>query len=76
MERHEKFNLVNELSKAVTDRDVYQNELGSKRVEYLANTNTLKINKNFHQEEVEQEVSIRKESEEEIFQKLLAQRKK
>ena len=43
MKRDEKFELINELSMAVTEQTVYDKVLNKGRVEYLANTNTLKI---------------------------------
>ena len=75
MERDEKFGLINELSKAVTDKTVYEHELSKGRVEYLANTRTLKINKNvaFSQEEAKE---IQHETEEELFARIYEQRKK
>ena len=48
MKRDEKFELINELSMAVTEQTVYDKVLNKGRVEYLANTNTLKINKHYN----------------------------
>ena len=44
MKRDEKFNLINELSMAVTNKTVFEHELGDGRIEYVANTNTLRVN--------------------------------
>ena len=57
MKRDEKFELINELSMAVTEQTVYDKVLNKGRVEYLANTNTLKINT--HYKEPEQEKTIK-----------------
>lgn len=75
VEREKKFGLINELSKAVTDKTVYEHELSKGRVEYVANTRTLKINKDvaFSQETETQE--IEHETEEELFARIYEQRK-
>lgn len=75
MERQLKFDLVNELSKAVTDKDVYQNDVHQKRVEYVQNTRTLRVNKQEKIDAQEQVAEVKKETEEEIFARLYAQRK-
>ncbi|MBQ3601359.1 MAG: hypothetical protein II992_09205 [Lachnospiraceae bacterium] len=74
MKRDDKFQLVNELSKAVTDKTVYEHALGTERLEYHANTNTLKINGSVGIEKEEKKVD-EKQVEEEIFAKLYEQRK-
>lgn len=77
MKREKRFELVNELSKAVTDQTVYDHTLGKERLEYLANTNTLKINEEQRKkikEESEQKIE-KQETEEEIFARIYAQRK-
>ena len=76
MERDEKFGLINELSKAVTDKTVYEHELSKGRVEYLANTRTLKINKNVAFPQEAETKEIQHETEEEIFARIYEQRKK
>lgn len=75
MKRDEKFDLVNELSMAVTDQTVYDKVLKKDRVEYLANTNTLKINGQLKEDKPEQVQKIEEESEEELFARIYAQRK-
>ena len=74
MKRDDKFQLVNELSKAVTDKTVYEHALGTERLEFHANTNTLKINGNVGLQQEEKQVD-EKQLEEEIFAKLYQQRK-
>lgn len=76
MKRDEKFNLVNELSMAVTDKTVFEHELGNGRIEYVANTNTLKVNEqtDFTPDDNNQPEK-NTETEEEIFAKIYAQRK-
>ena len=74
--REEKLGLINELSKAVTDKTVYEHELHDDRVEYLANTRTLKINKNVDLSQVNETKEIETETEEELFAKIYAQRNK
>lgn len=75
MKRDERFHLVNELSKAVTDKTVYEHELGNDRLEYLANTNTLKVKgKNLKMTE-QSKPQKKQETEEEVLAKLYAQRK-
>lgn len=76
MKRDRKFNLVNELSMAVTDKTVFEHELGDERLEYLANTNTLKVHEqtSFNLNDNSQ-TEKNKETEEEIFAKIYAQRK-
>ncbi len=76
MKREEKFGLINELSKAVTDKTVYEHELHDDRVEYLANTRTLKINKNIDLSKIEDKKEVQAETEEELFAKIYAQRNK
>lgn len=75
MKRDEKFDLVNELSMAVTDQTVYDKVLKKDRVEYLANTNTLKINGQLKEDKLEQVQKIEEETEEELFARIYAQRK-
>lgn len=75
MKRDEKFNLINELSMAVTDKTVYDHELKDDRVEYLANTNTLKINGALDIHKDEKNKLPEEESEEEIFARIYAERK-
>lgn len=76
MKRDKKFNLVNELSVAITEKTVFEHELGDERLEYLANTNTLKVNGetalNLNNNSQTEKNS---ETEEEIFAKIYAQRK-
>lgn len=76
MKRDKRFNLVNELSMAVTDKTVFEHELGDERLEYLANTNTLKVNEqtSFNLNNSNQ-IEKKAETEEEIFAKIYAQRK-
>lgn len=76
LKREEKLGLINELSKAVTDKTVYEHELHDDRVEYLANTRTLKINKNVDLSQVNETKEIETETEEELFAKIYAQRNK
>lgn len=76
MKREEKFGLINELSKAVTDKTVYEHELRDDRVEYLANTRTLKINKNVDLSKTDDTKEVQAETEEELFARIYAQRNK
>lgn len=76
MKREEKFGLINELSKAVTDKTVYEHELHDDRVEYLANTRTLKINKNVDLSKTDDTREVQAETEEELFARIYAQRNK
>lgn len=76
MKREEKFGLINELSKAVTDKTVYEHELHDDRVEYLANTRTLRINKDVDLSKADEEKEVQTETEEEIFARIYAQRNK
>ena len=75
MEREKKFGLVNELSKAVTDKTVYEHELSKGRVEYVANTRTLKINKDVAFSQETEAKEIEHETEEELFARIYEQRK-
>lgn len=76
MKRDEKFNLINELSVAVTDKTVFDHELGNDRLEYLANTNTLKINKQQQIKDLNSDsVEKLQETEEELFARIYQQRK-
>lgn len=75
MKRDEKFKLVNELSMAVSDQTVYDQVLEKSRVEYLANTNALKINGALDLKKNEPE-KLKDESEEELFARIYEQRKK
>lgn len=74
MKRDKKFDLVNELSVALTEKTVFEHELGGGRSEFQANTNTLKVNE---QATLNQNANnhSEKNTEEEIFAKLYAQRK-
>lgn len=76
MKREEKLGLINELSKAVTDKTVYEHELHDDRVEYLANTRTLKINKNVDLTQTNETKVLPEETEEELFARIYAQRNK
>lgn len=76
MKREKKFGLINELSKAVTDKTVYEHELHDDRVEYLANTRTLKINKNIDLSKLDEKKEVQAETEEELFAKIYEQRNK
>jgi len=76
LKREEKFGLINELSKAVTDKTVYEHELHDDRVEYLANTRTLKINKNVDLSSADEAKEVQTETEEELFARIYAQRNK
>lgn len=76
LKREEKFGLINELSKAVTDKTVYEHELHDDRVEYLANTRTLKINKDVELSRTDEPKEIQTETEEELFARIYAQRNK
>lgn len=75
MKRDEKFNLINELSVAVTDKTVYEHELKDDRVEYLANTKALKINGALDLKRADEGKVLEEESEEEIFARIYAERK-
>ena len=75
MKRDEKFELINELSMAVTEQTVYDKVLNKGRVEYLANTNTLKINKHYKEPEQEKTIKHEEVTEEELFARIYAQRK-
>lgn len=76
MKRDEKFNLINELSVAVTDKTVFEHELGDERIEYVANTNTLKVNEQTGSDlNVNNQPEKKAETEEDIFARIYAQRK-
>ncbi|MDE7425544.1 MAG: hypothetical protein K2N51_17935 [Lachnospiraceae bacterium] len=76
MKRDEKFNLINELSMAVTDKTVFEHELGDGRIEYVANTNTLKVNEQAALDlNANNQTEKKAETEEEIFARIYAQRK-
>lgn len=76
MKRDEKFNLINELSMAVTDKTVFEHELGDGRIEYVANTNTLKVNEQAALNlNAKNQPEKKAETEEEIFARIYAQRK-
>ncbi|MBQ1688170.1 MAG: hypothetical protein II073_02685 [Lachnospiraceae bacterium] len=75
MERDHKFDLINQLSVAVTDETVYDKVLEKERVEYLANTNALKINGKPESKKEEKETIDVEETEEELFARIYAQRK-
>ena len=70
MKRDEKFNLINELSVAVTDKTVYDHELKDDRVEYLANTKALKINGALDLKRADEGKVLEEETEEEILEAL------
>ena len=74
MKRDDKFQLVNELSKAVTDKTVYEHALGIERIEYQANTKNIKVNHDVKiKENTTKDTNL--QTEEEIFAKLYAQKK-
>ncbi|MBD5090114.1 MAG: hypothetical protein HDT30_15130 [Clostridiales bacterium] len=76
MKRDEKFNLINELSMAVTNKTVFEHELGDGRIEYVANTNTLKVNEQAALDlNANNQTEKKAETEEEIFARIYAQRK-
>lgn len=76
MKRDDKFKLVDELSKAVTDKSVYEHKLGKNRVEYIANTNALKINGMMKEQKLNDKIDLKQETEEEVFARIYAERKK
>ena len=70
MKRDKRFDLVNELSKAVMDKTVYEHTLGTgdDASSFKMNTNSQKLSKEEHKKQQQKE-------EQEILEKLYAQRK-